>query len=56
MEFAHSQNQYIAIQLAHAGRKASTVAPWIDRKAAASAEVDHPQSNREYTADVSTVG
>jgi 2,4-dienoyl-CoA reductase-like NADH-dependent reductase (Old Yellow Enzyme family) len=56
VEFAHSQNQYIAIQLAHAGRKASTVAPWIDRKAAASAEVDHPQSNREYTADVSTVG
>jgi 2,4-dienoyl-CoA reductase-like NADH-dependent reductase (Old Yellow Enzyme family) len=28
-EFAHSQNQKIAIQLAHAGRKASTVAPWL---------------------------
>ena len=27
--FAHSQSQKIAIQLAHAGRKASTVAPWI---------------------------
>lgn len=27
--FAHSQNQKIAIQLAHAGRKASTVAPWL---------------------------
>jgi len=39
VEFAHSQNQKIAIQLAHAGRKASTVAPWIDRKAAAPAEV-----------------
>lgn len=26
--FAHSQNQKIAIQLAHAGRKASCVAPW----------------------------
>jgi 2,4-dienoyl-CoA reductase-like NADH-dependent reductase (Old Yellow Enzyme family) len=39
VEFAHSQNQHIAIQLAHAGRKASTVAPWIDRKAAATAEV-----------------
>jgi 2,4-dienoyl-CoA reductase-like NADH-dependent reductase (Old Yellow Enzyme family) len=39
VEFAHSQNQHVAIQLAHAGRKASTVAPWIDRKAAATAEV-----------------
>ena len=28
-EFAHSQGQKIAIQLAHAGRKASTVAPWL---------------------------
>lgn len=37
--FAHSQGQKIAIQLAHAGRKASTVAPWIDRKAVAPAEV-----------------
>lgn len=29
VEFAHSQNQHIMIQLAHAGRKASTVAPWL---------------------------
>ncbi|KAK6440422.1 NADH-dependent flavin oxidoreductase [Oleoguttula sp. CCFEE 5521] len=29
VEFAHSQNQKIIIQLAHAGRKASTVAPWL---------------------------
>ena len=29
VEFAHSQGQKIGIQLAHAGRKASTVAPWI---------------------------
>ncbi|GJJ13993.1 hypothetical protein Clacol_008250 [Clathrus columnatus] len=29
-DFVHSQNQKIAIQLAHAGRKASTVAPWIN--------------------------
>lgn len=29
IEFAHSQNQKIGIQLAHAGRKASTVAPWV---------------------------
>lgn len=29
VEFVHSQNQLIGIQLAHAGRKASTVAPWL---------------------------
>jgi 2,4-dienoyl-CoA reductase-like NADH-dependent reductase (Old Yellow Enzyme family) len=29
VKFAHSQGQKIAIQLAHAGRKASTVAPWL---------------------------
>ncbi|KAH8084363.1 NADH:flavin oxidoreductase/NADH oxidase [Cristinia sonorae] len=29
VQFAHSQNQKIGIQLAHAGRKASTVAPWL---------------------------
>ena len=29
MQFAHSQNQKMAIQLAHAGRKASTAAPWV---------------------------
>ncbi|KAF5521978.1 NADPH dehydrogenase afvA [Colletotrichum aenigma] len=29
VEFAHSQNQLIAIQLAYAGRKASTLAPWL---------------------------
>jgi 2,4-dienoyl-CoA reductase-like NADH-dependent reductase (Old Yellow Enzyme family) len=29
VEFAHSQGQKIIIQLAHAGRKASTVAPWL---------------------------
>jgi 2,4-dienoyl-CoA reductase-like NADH-dependent reductase (Old Yellow Enzyme family) len=38
-EFAHSQGQKIGIQLAHAGRKASTVAPWINRKGAASEAV-----------------
>ncbi|KAG5641771.1 hypothetical protein DXG03_004266 [Asterophora parasitica] len=30
VEFAHSQNQKIGIQFAHAGRKASTSAPWVD--------------------------
>ncbi|KAI1180604.1 NADPH dehydrogenase [Nemania sp. FL0916] len=29
VDFAHSQNQKIGIQLAHAGRKASTIAPWL---------------------------
>ncbi|EXJ89539.1 oxidoreductase [Capronia epimyces CBS 606.96] len=29
VEYAHGQNQKIGIQLAHAGRKASTVAPWL---------------------------
>ena len=39
VEFAHSQNQKIAIQLAHAGRKASTVAPWLDVGALATEDV-----------------
>lgn len=42
-EFAHSQGQHVAIQLAHAGRKASTVAPWIDRKAKAPSQVSRCQ-------------
>ena len=29
VEFAHGQNQKVMIQIAHAGRKASTVAPWL---------------------------
>lgn len=29
VDFAHSQSQNIMIQLGHAGRKASTVAPWL---------------------------
>ncbi|KAI1193532.1 hypothetical protein F5X97DRAFT_34535 [Nemania serpens] len=37
--FAHSQNQKIAIQLAHAGRKASTTAPWLGLDSTASKEV-----------------
>lgn len=39
VEFAHSQGQKIAIQLAHAGRKASTVAPWLAMGALATADV-----------------
>ncbi len=30
VEFAHSQSQKIGIELAHAGRKGSIVAPWIN--------------------------
>ncbi|QSZ35871.1 hypothetical protein DSL72_006993 [Monilinia vaccinii-corymbosi] len=39
VEFAHSQNQLIGIQLAHAGRKASMVAPWLARAAVATPDV-----------------
>ncbi|KAG0702065.1 hypothetical protein DFH29DRAFT_1048530 [Suillus ampliporus] len=31
VEFAHSQNQKVGIQLVHGGRKASIVAPWLNR-------------------------
>ena len=40
VEFAHSQGQKIGIQLAHAGRKASTVAPWLSPGAVATKEVN----------------
>ncbi|KAM0475551.1 hypothetical protein ACHAPX_006873 [Trichoderma viride] len=39
VDFAHSQNAHIGIQLAHAGRKASTVAPWLSSGATATEEV-----------------
>ena len=39
VEFAHSQNQKIGIQIAHAGRKASTVAPWLSMAAVATEDV-----------------
>ncbi|EPE26299.1 FMN-linked oxidoreductase [Glarea lozoyensis ATCC 20868] len=31
-DFLHSQNQKLGIQLAHAGRKASTLAPWMSKE------------------------
>lgn len=37
--YAHSQNQKIGIQLAHAGRKASTIAPWLSGASTATKEV-----------------
>ncbi|KAI3331684.1 FMN-linked oxidoreductase [Xylariaceae sp. AK1471] len=38
VDFAHSQGAKFGVQMGHAGRKASTVAPWIDRKAAAGSD------------------
>lgn len=40
VDFAHSQGQKVMIQLAHAGRKASTVAPWISSGDVAGKELD----------------
>lgn len=52
VEFAHSQNQKIAIQLAHAGRKASTVAPWLHRGAVATEAVCFTTSlSHDFVAD-----
>ncbi|CAI7665786.1 unnamed protein product [Penicillium bialowiezense] len=38
VEFAHSNNSRIGIQIGHAGRKASCVAPWLDAGLAATKE------------------
>ncbi|KAL8797770.1 MAG: hypothetical protein Q9195_000122 [Heterodermia aff. obscurata] len=48
VEFAHSQGQKIGIQIAHAGRKASTVAPWLDAKAVASEQKVHGWPDNVY--------
>ncbi|KAK3343380.1 hypothetical protein B0T25DRAFT_298804 [Lasiosphaeria hispida] len=39
VDFAHSQGQKIGIQIGHAGRKASTVAPWLSSGATATKAV-----------------
>lgn len=39
VEFAHSQSQIIGVQIAHAGRKASTVAPWLSMSEMATEKV-----------------
>jgi 2,4-dienoyl-CoA reductase-like NADH-dependent reductase (Old Yellow Enzyme family) len=39
VDFAHSQGQKVMIQLGHAGRKASTVAPWLSSGDVAGKEV-----------------
>ncbi|KAL4876699.1 hypothetical protein BJY04DRAFT_140428 [Aspergillus karnatakaensis] len=38
IDFVHSQNQKIGVQIAHAGRKASTVAPWLMNQAVIATE------------------
>ncbi|KAJ5770667.1 uncharacterized protein N7511_002718 [Penicillium nucicola] len=40
IDFAHSQDQKIGVQLSHAGRKASTVAPFVSMNATATADID----------------
>lgn len=40
VEFAHSQGQNIQIQLGHAGRKASTLAPWLSKGDVATEELN----------------
>jgi len=40
VEFAHSQGQKMMIQLGHAGRKASTVAPWLSSGAVAGKDLN----------------
>lgn len=39
IEFVHSQGQLIGTQLSHAGRKSSTVSPWINRDALATEDI-----------------
>ena len=43
VDFAHTQAAKVGIQLAHAGRKASTLAPWAEKSA-----------DRMHRADTST--
>jgi 2,4-dienoyl-CoA reductase-like NADH-dependent reductase (Old Yellow Enzyme family) len=47
VDFVHSQGAKIAIQMGHAGRKASTIAPWVDRKAKATKQVNFPLLGRD---------
>ncbi|OKL56254.1 hypothetical protein UA08_08528 [Talaromyces atroroseus] len=52
VEFVHSQNQLIGIQLGHAGRKASTVAPWLSFKANASEKNNGWNNNLKAPSDI----
>ncbi|PYI13770.1 FMN-linked oxidoreductase [Aspergillus japonicus CBS 114.51] len=52
VEFVHSQNQKIGVQLAHAGRKASTVAPWISTAVVATEKVGGWPDNVKGPSDI----
>lgn len=52
IEFIHSQNQNIGIQLAHAGRKASAVAPWLSMNDIAVKEVGGWPDNVKGPGDI----
>ncbi|RAH68141.1 NADH:flavin oxidoreductase/NADH oxidase [Aspergillus aculeatinus CBS 121060] len=52
VEFVHSQNQKIGVQLAHAGRKASTVAPWISAAVVATEKVGGWPDNVKGPSDI----
>ncbi|KAI6096790.1 hypothetical protein EV401DRAFT_2057573 [Pisolithus croceorrhizus] len=43
VEFVHSQNQKIGIQLGHAGRKSSMIAPWLEGAMLATEEMSKEQ-------------
>ncbi|KIJ66308.1 hypothetical protein HYDPIDRAFT_109302 [Hydnomerulius pinastri MD-312] len=47
VNFAHSQGTIIGIQLAHAGRKAGTYAPWVHANAAGTHKVDNHVVRKE---------
>lgn len=51
VEFVHSQGQKIGVQLAHAGRKASTVAPWLSTGDVATEEVNAIRSPSQSIED-----
>lgn len=48
VEFAHSQGQKIGLQVAHAGRKASTVPPWLSGGATATEAVSHSKKLKTF--------
>ncbi|KAJ5215997.1 uncharacterized protein N7498_002404 [Penicillium cinerascens] len=52
VEFVHSQSQLIGIQLGHAGRKASTVAPWLSAADTATKEVGGWPDNVKGPSDI----
>ena len=52
IEFAHSQGQKIGVQIAHAGRKASTVAPWLTSAVTATEEVGGWPNNVKGPSDI----